>query len=188
VPPNANAGPDIIISLNQTAVLDGSASNDPDDGPSPLTYSWIFVTVPAGSQMGNEDIIGADSVSPSFTPDMAGTYVLQLAVSDGLDMSFDNMAVTVSSQILPLVLPNGGKVIPSGSTYRSSPAFLMMRRQNKYRLTSFKSGSTCEQLNRFKMSLPPYNSSKAFISSFSKKHRLFSDVIFLLTNDKFPYI
>jgi hypothetical protein len=48
---------------------------------------------------------------------MAGTYVLQLAVSDGLDMSFDNVAVTVSSQILTLVLPNGGDVIPSGGIY-----------------------------------------------------------------------
>ena len=57
VPPNANAGPDITIPLDQTAVLDGSASNDPDNGPSPLDYSWIFVTVPAGSQIGNEDII-----------------------------------------------------------------------------------------------------------------------------------
>ena len=117
VPPNANAGLDITIPLDQTAVLDGSASNDPDNGPSPLYYSWIFVTVPAGSQIRNEDIIGVDSVSPSFTPDMIGTYVLQLTVSDGLDMSFDNVAVTVSSQILTLVLPNGGDVIPSGGIY-----------------------------------------------------------------------
>jgi hypothetical protein len=117
VPPNANAGEDITITLGHTVTLDGLASNDPDDGPSPLTYGWIFVTVPAGSQIGNDDIVDADSVSPSFIPDMAGTYVLQLAVSDGLDTSFDNVAVTVSSQILSLVLPNGGEVIPSGSTY-----------------------------------------------------------------------
>jgi hypothetical protein len=95
VPPNANAGPDITVHIGETATLDGSASNDPDDGPSPLSYSWIFVKVLAGSQIGNEDIIGADSVSPSFIPDMAGTYVLQLTVSDGLDSAFDNVAVTV---------------------------------------------------------------------------------------------
>ncbi|MFH1701796.1 MAG: PKD domain-containing protein [Nitrospirota bacterium] len=95
VPPNANAGTDITVHIGEIATLDGSASNDPDDGPSPLSYSWIFVTVLAGSQIGNDDIVGADSASPSFTPDVAGTYVLQLTVSDGLDSAFDNIAVTV---------------------------------------------------------------------------------------------
>jgi hypothetical protein len=72
---------------------------------------------PLGSQLTNADITGADTVSPSFIPDMEGTYVLQLTVRDGLDMSFDNVAVTVSSQILTLVLPIGGEVIPSGGIY-----------------------------------------------------------------------
>jgi hypothetical protein len=95
VPPNADAGVDITIYLGQTAILDGSASNDPDNGPQPLSYRWSFVAVPAGSLLSNDDISGADTVSPSFTPDISGTYVIELMVSDGLDFEFDNVAVTV---------------------------------------------------------------------------------------------
>lgn len=95
VPPNANAGADITIYLGETAILNGSASNDPDNGPAHLSYSWRFVAVPTGSQIGNEDIMGADTVSPSFTPDVVGTYVIELMVSDSLDAAFDNVAVTV---------------------------------------------------------------------------------------------
>jgi hypothetical protein len=50
---------------------------------------------PLGSQLNNDDITGADTVSPSFTPDVSGTYVLELMVYDGLDSAFDNVAVTV---------------------------------------------------------------------------------------------
>jgi streptogramin lyase len=95
VPPNADAGPDTTIYLGETVTFDGSVSNDPDNGPEPLKYSWRFVSVPTESQIRNEDISGADTVSPSFTPDLAGTYVLELMVSDGIDVAFDNMAVTV---------------------------------------------------------------------------------------------
>lgn len=94
VPPNANAGPDITLYLGETATLDGSASNDPDNGPQPLSYKWRFVAVPTGSQLTNDDISGADTVSPSFIPDIFGTYVIELMVSDGLDAAFDNIAVT----------------------------------------------------------------------------------------------
>ncbi|HDH04315.1 MAG TPA: hypothetical protein ENH01_01180 [Nitrospirae bacterium] len=38
VPPNADAGDDITVSLGETAILDGSASSDPDDGPDLYDY------------------------------------------------------------------------------------------------------------------------------------------------------
>jgi hypothetical protein len=95
VPPNALAGSDIVIWLGQTANLDGSASNDPDNGPQPLSYKWSFVSVPPGSQIDNEDISDRNSVFSTFIPDISGTYVLELAVSDGLAFDFDNAAVTV---------------------------------------------------------------------------------------------
>ena len=93
--PNANAGADITLYLGETATLDGSASNDPDNGPQPLSYRWSFVSIPAGSQLNNNDISGEDTIFPFITPDIAGTYVLELIVSDGLDVAFDNVAVTV---------------------------------------------------------------------------------------------
>ncbi len=100
-PPNANAGEDFTVYLGETAELDGSASNDPDQGPQPLTYLWSFVTVPTGSQIANEHISGANTASASFTPDVTGTYVLQLMVHDGKDASFDNVAVTVIISKIP---------------------------------------------------------------------------------------
>ena len=105
VPPNANAGADMTVHLGDTAVLDGSASNDPDHGPQPLTYLWSFVAVPTGSQLTNGAISGANTVSPSFTPDVVGTYVLQLMVFDGKDAGFDNVAVTAGMKQLATLGP-----------------------------------------------------------------------------------
>jgi len=105
VPPNANAGADITINLGDAAVLNGSASSDPDHGPQPLSYLWTFVAVPTGSQLTNGAISRADTVSPSFRPDLAGTYVLQLMAYDGIDAGFDNVAVTVGAKRLATLAP-----------------------------------------------------------------------------------
>ncbi len=98
IPPNAYAGYDKTIYLSETAVFDGSASNDPDNLPGALAYSWSFVTIPGGSSVTNSDLSGADTSSPSFIPDAAGTYVLMLTVSDGDNDDFDNIAVMVTSE------------------------------------------------------------------------------------------
>jgi hypothetical protein len=95
VPPNANAGSDIIIYIGETAILNGSASNDPDNSPQPLNYSWSFVAVPNGSNLNNDDISEADTISPSFVPDVVGTYVIKLTVDDSLSFDSDNVAITV---------------------------------------------------------------------------------------------
>ncbi|HVP79336.1 MAG TPA: PKD domain-containing protein [Thermodesulfobacteriota bacterium] len=105
VPPNANAGADITINLGDTAVLNGSASSDPDHGPRPLSYLWTFVAVPTGSQLTNGAISGAETASASFKPDVAGTYVLQLMAYDGIDAGFDNVAVTVGAKRLATLAP-----------------------------------------------------------------------------------
>ncbi len=72
-----------------------SASNDSDNGPDVLSYTWSFVSVGEGSSLTNADIVAADTVSSSFTPDVAGSYVLELEVFDGEDSDFDNVAITV---------------------------------------------------------------------------------------------
>jgi hypothetical protein len=110
VPPNANAGSDITVWLGQTVNLDGLASNDPDSGPQPLSYGWRFVSVPVGSQLYNDDILGADTATPFFKPDVSGTYVIELAVSDGFAFNFDNTAVTVmKSSVYCSILGNDPK-------------------------------------------------------------------------------
>jgi hypothetical protein len=106
VPPNANAGADSTIYLGGTITLDGSASNDPDQGPQPLSYLWSFIAVPTGSQLTHGHISGVNTVFPSFTPDVAGTYVLQLMVFDGRETGYDNVAVTVLvDHIAPTLAP-----------------------------------------------------------------------------------
>ena len=96
IPPEAHAGDDITIFLGEEALLNGSA-NDSDDGPGPLTYNWQFVNLPLGSVLSSADISGIDTLSPSFIPDLCGSYELELAVNDGLDIASDTVAVTVET-------------------------------------------------------------------------------------------
>jgi hypothetical protein len=89
VPPNAVAGSDRRILLNLTVTLDGSHSNDPDNGPQPLSYRWRFVF----SQLPDSALVGATTAAPHFTPVSTGFYVARLDVSDGAASSFDQMTV-----------------------------------------------------------------------------------------------
>lgn len=97
VPPNANAGTDILVNFGAGVALNGTATVDPDAGPSPLTYVWTFVTKPAGSVLTNANIIGGSTPSASFTPDKAGSYQLKLTVSDGEAFAEDTVLATVNS-------------------------------------------------------------------------------------------
>lgn len=83
VPPNADAGPDQYALVGTTVMVDGSASDDPDQGPGPLTYQWAFKQLPPGSMLQNTHILMAGQPQASFVPDVAGIYVLKLRVADG---------------------------------------------------------------------------------------------------------
>jgi len=77
--PIANAGDDFTIGVTRTAHLDGGASGDPDGDP--LTFSWAFVTIPAGS---SATLAGPTTAAPAFVIDRPGTYVVRLVVNDGV--------------------------------------------------------------------------------------------------------
>ena len=85
LPPNgrpvANAGPDQTAYVGRLVTLDGSG-NDPDDDD--LTYAWSFTSRPTGSQAA---LSNATLPSATFTPDLPGTYTVQLIVDDGTDSS-----------------------------------------------------------------------------------------------------
>jgi hypothetical protein len=58
--------------------LNGSASSDANNDP--LTYNWSLTSKPFGSKA---LLAGATSAAPTFTADIAGTYVASLVVNDG---------------------------------------------------------------------------------------------------------
>jgi hypothetical protein len=94
--PVADAGSDRAGVIGTPVQLTGSGSHDVDGDP--LTYFWSFTTVPAGSQAS----LSSDSVvNPSFAPDVGGTYVAQLIVSDGhLKSDPDTVVISVPDPTL----------------------------------------------------------------------------------------
>jgi hypothetical protein len=91
--PIADAGPDQTASACGLAMLDGSASSDPDSDP--LTYTWSFVSVPTGSQA---EIAHPTAVQTTFVADLSGEYVVSLIVNDGtIDSEPDTVTITALS-------------------------------------------------------------------------------------------
>ncbi len=101
-PPTASAGHDKTVTVRSTVWLDGSASSDPDGDP--LTYAWSIVTKPTSSRA---TLTKPTSVKPTFTPDRAGTYVVQLVVNDGKASSApDTVTITVQESPYPSWFPD----------------------------------------------------------------------------------
>ncbi len=93
LPPIPDAGLNQSIELGASALLDGSASFDPEGQP--LSYSWTLGGGPPGN---NAQLLNANTVSPTFIPDLVGMYVISLTVNDGqLDSVVpDRTRITVS--------------------------------------------------------------------------------------------
>jgi hypothetical protein len=100
-PPNADAGSDQIVETGLLVTVDGSASNDPDNGPQPLSFGWYFVSVPTGSLLADTDIVDSDTVVASFTPDADGDFVLLLVVTDGNADDTDEITITAGEPNVP---------------------------------------------------------------------------------------
>lgn len=93
--PTANAGPDQFVAIGADVQLDGSGSL-PDEAGGPITgYAWAIESAPAGS---TAELVGADTIAPSFTPDVIGTYTFSLVISDGsATEASDRVSIHVSS-------------------------------------------------------------------------------------------
>ena len=130
VAPVANAGVAQIVPAGAWIVnLDGGASSDANGDP--LTYKWVFISVPAGSAPSPFTSASQNTATnPSFWANVPGTYVISLVVNDGkADSAPSTVVITagtpVSGQITgsvtwtksasPYVFV-GDLMIPFGST------------------------------------------------------------------------
>jgi serine protease AprX len=86
-----------VLSDTLVVNLSGAGSSDPDGDP--ITYAWTMLSKPRKS---NSVLLDANTIAASFDPDRAGTYEIQLEVSDGLASSFDTATITIEKP------PKGG--------------------------------------------------------------------------------
>jgi Putative Ig domain/PKD domain len=96
--PVANAGPNQAVMAGATVTLDGSGSFDADNDP--ITYSWSFLNRPGTS---NAVLTGPTTKNPTFVADAAGTYIVQLIVSDPFTSS-NPSTVTITAGLMTISL------------------------------------------------------------------------------------
>jgi hypothetical protein len=106
--PVAEAGADLAAQTGFPVSLDGSDSSDPDIGAGDdddsassqeLDFIWHFSLVPGNSTLTDSNIFHQGTHQPIFIPDVIGTYILQLRVTDGLCVSLpDYVTVQVSNE------------------------------------------------------------------------------------------
>jgi hypothetical protein len=109
-PPVANAGQDQTITLPNVASLSGSATDDGlPNPPGALTYSWSTVSGPGTVTFANP---AAASTTATFSA--AGTYSLQLTVSDSALSDSDSLVVKVNRAPTPTPTPNQAPVVNAG--------------------------------------------------------------------------
>lgn len=77
-PPIAKAS-DVTVKRGEKVELSASASYDPENAP--LEYRWSWDSTPKNAPV--PELAGSKTVNASFTPDVVGTYTLDLFVFDG---------------------------------------------------------------------------------------------------------
>lgn len=112
--PIANPGVDQNVAIGNLVTLDGSQSSGSGSGT--LSYSWAFVSKPAGS---NAAISSPTAVKPTFMPDVSGDYVISLIVHDGNETS-DPVTITVT-----IFSTNSPPIANAGSNQNVSTGILV---------------------------------------------------------------
>lgn len=94
--PVASAGPDQAARVEEVVTLDARGSTDPDGDT--LSFAWTVTSAPAGSSA----VLASPATSaPTFTPDLPGTYVVSLVVSDGdVDSLPDDVVLTIRRRLV----------------------------------------------------------------------------------------
>jgi hypothetical protein len=114
-PPIANAGADqTVIIPNNTALLDGSASNDPDGNI--VTYAWTKLSGPSGGNISNPD-----RARTQVTNLVEGTYVFQLMVTDNLGAT-----ATAQTKVIVGSANNKPPVANAGNDFSTGDNFVYL--------------------------------------------------------------
>jgi hypothetical protein len=92
VAPVANAGSFQNVVTGQSVTVSGAGSTDANGDV--LTYKWAMVSKPLDS---TATLANATTITPSFTADKNGTYVLSLQVNDGKLDSNNISYITVTA-------------------------------------------------------------------------------------------
>ena len=88
----ADAGPDIPDAVVGVPVeIDGSGSSSTEGS---FDYIWAITQKPQGSQANIQDETAAQT---QFTPDIEGTYTVQLTITNGSDSDTDQLEVVATS-------------------------------------------------------------------------------------------
>ncbi len=149
--PVARVGANQTIKWSSTlplVKLDGTFSTDADLNQ--LRYRWALLSVPPDSNL--TTLTGADTDSPSFTPDKAGVYVASLIVNDGKE---DSVAVATtitveSNNTAPVANAGTAQTVVAGATAVLSGALTADAEGDRmtyvWTLTSKPTGSTASAL------------------------------------------
>jgi len=111
IKPIANAGADQTVLLNSLVTLDGTGSSDADGNS--LVYKWSFASTPSGSKA---TLVQGIQTNPTFTPDKAGQYVVELIVNDGHIDSAPDQAVISTENSAPVAEAGSSQSTLVGST------------------------------------------------------------------------
>jgi len=117
--PTADAGINQTFSSNAPVNLSASGSFDPDGDP--MAYNWSFESVPTTSGLLDMEspftLNGETDATTSFTPDVEGTYVVALVVTDALGLSStpDRVIVTINSGDAPVAEAGDEQIVEAGT-------------------------------------------------------------------------
>ena len=114
-PPVADAGPDqnLALGIGQSIAFNGTGSYDPDAvycgaNTGNYIYVWTLASKPPTSALTSGSIVGANTLTPTIVPDVAGLYTFQFAFTDdpgacggGARLNVDTVQVTVAFDSTP---------------------------------------------------------------------------------------
>ncbi|MFG6464558.1 PKD domain-containing protein [Roseateles sp. DXS20W] len=111
-------GPSYVAATGSAVTLRGTGSQDPAGGA--LTYNWVLDTLPAGS---TASLSGANTATPSFTPDKDGRYTATLTVTNPAGLrAVQSVSVDVGSYAPVVVLDRSQAMVLQGGSITASAA------------------------------------------------------------------